>query len=47
VGLTVAVIAAMAVLWAWWQSKKDTAEMNAMNQTPPTPASAPVEAPKG
>src|SRR5579883_129178 len=49
VGLTVAVIAALAVLWAWWQSKKDTAEMNAMDQTPPapTPVSTPAETPKG
>src|ERR1700755_3559737 len=38
-GLTVAVIAAMAVLWAWWQSKKDdTATTNAMDQAPPAAA---------
>jgi K(+)-stimulated pyrophosphate-energized sodium pump len=34
-GLTVAVIAGLAVLWAWWQSKKETAEMKALDQPPP------------
>ena len=34
-GVAVAVVAALAVGWAWWQSKKDTAEMNAMDQAPP------------
>ena len=43
-GLTVAVVAAMAVLWAWWQSKKETAEMSAMDKAPPASTSA--EAPK-
>jgi K(+)-stimulated pyrophosphate-energized sodium pump len=34
-GLVIALVAAVAVLWAWWQSKKESvAEMNAMDQTP-------------
>ena len=37
IGAAVAGVAALAVAWAWWQSKKDTAEMNAMDQLPPTP----------
>lgn len=37
IGAAVAVIAGVAVAWAWWQSKKDTAEMNAMDQLPPPP----------
>ncbi|QJW96413.1 proton/sodium-translocating pyrophosphatase [Frigoriglobus tundricola] len=37
VGLLVAAVAALAVGWAWWQSKQDnTATMNAMDQAPPT-----------
>jgi K(+)-stimulated pyrophosphate-energized sodium pump len=36
-GVTIAVIAAVAVLWAWWQSKKETAEMTALNQPAPAP----------
>jgi K(+)-stimulated pyrophosphate-energized sodium pump len=45
-GVTVAVIAALAVGWAWWQSKKDTTDeaSHAMDQTPPPSASG--EAPK-
>lgn len=37
-GLTVAVIAALAVLWAWWQSKKESTDeaSHAMDQAPPT-----------
>jgi K(+)-stimulated pyrophosphate-energized sodium pump len=34
IGLTVAIIAGLAVVWAWWQSKKGTAEMTAMDQPP-------------
>jgi K(+)-stimulated pyrophosphate-energized sodium pump len=34
IGLAVAVVAGLAVLWAWWQSKKGTAEMTAMDQPP-------------
>ena len=37
VGLAVAAVAGAAVAWAWRQSKKDTAEMNAMDQLPPPP----------
>ncbi|MBN9117681.1 MAG: sodium/proton-translocating pyrophosphatase [Planctomycetes bacterium] len=46
-GLTVAVIAALAVLWAWWQSKKETTEetSHAMDEAPP--ANSPAGAPKG
>jgi K(+)-stimulated pyrophosphate-energized sodium pump len=33
-GLTVAAVALLAVLWAWWQSKKESAEMAAMHQPP-------------
>jgi K(+)-stimulated pyrophosphate-energized sodium pump len=36
IGAVVAGIAALAVLWAWWQSKKETAEMSAMDQAPPS-----------
>ena len=38
IGLAVALVAALAVGWAWWQSKKDTAEMNALDQSPPPTA---------
>ncbi len=31
----IAAIAALAVLYAWWQSKKEPAELSAMDQTPP------------
>jgi K(+)-stimulated pyrophosphate-energized sodium pump len=36
-GLTVAIIAGLAVAWAWWQSKKETADeaAHAMDQNPP------------
>lgn len=34
-GAGVAGVAAVAVLWAWWQSKKETAEMRAMHDEPP------------
>ncbi len=37
IGVAVAVVAALAVGWAWWQSKKDTAEMSALDQVPPPP----------
>ncbi len=37
-GAAVAALAGLAVGWAWWQSKKDTAEMNAMDQLPPPEA---------
>ena len=36
IGVAVAAVAAVAVGWAWWQSKKDTAEMSALDQAPPT-----------
>ena len=35
IGVAVAAVAALAVGWAWWQSKKDTAEMSALDQVPP------------
>lgn len=35
-GLGVAAVALLAVLWAWWQSKKETAEMSAMDNVPPS-----------
>jgi K(+)-stimulated pyrophosphate-energized sodium pump len=36
-GLAVALVAGLAVAWAWWQSKKETADeaAHAMDQTPP------------
>ncbi|HEY1191157.1 MAG TPA: sodium/proton-translocating pyrophosphatase, partial [Gemmata sp.] len=34
VGAAVAGAAALAVLWAWWQSKKETAEMSALDREP-------------
>ncbi|AWM42509.1 hypothetical protein C1280_34575 [Gemmata obscuriglobus] len=34
VGAAVAGVAGLAVLWAWWQSKKETAEMSAMDKEP-------------
>ncbi len=39
IGLTVAIVAGLAVLWAWWQSKKGTVELSAMDQ----PATQPAE----
>jgi K(+)-stimulated pyrophosphate-energized sodium pump len=43
-GVTIAVIAAVAVLWAWWQSKKETAEMSALDKNPPAPGTPAPEA---
>ncbi|MDY3551037.1 sodium/proton-translocating pyrophosphatase [Gemmata sp. JC717] len=34
VGAAVAGVAVLAVLWAWWQSKKETAEMSALDKEP-------------
>jgi K(+)-stimulated pyrophosphate-energized sodium pump len=45
IGLTVALVAGLAVLWAWWQSKKETAEMSAMDQPAPAPAEQPAGEP--
>jgi K(+)-stimulated pyrophosphate-energized sodium pump len=36
-GLGVAGVALLAVLWAWWQSKKETAAMTAMDNPPAAP----------
>lgn len=38
VGVAVASVAGLLVLFAWWQSKKDTVEMGAMDATPPPDA---------
>jgi K(+)-stimulated pyrophosphate-energized sodium pump len=38
IGLTIAVISALAVGWAWAQSKKDSAAMQALDQSPSAPA---------
>jgi K(+)-stimulated pyrophosphate-energized sodium pump len=42
-GLAIATVAAMAVGWAWLQSKKDTTDevIHAMDQTPPAPPAPP------
>ena len=38
VGVAVASVAGLLVVWAWWQSKKETADMNAMDAAPPPDA---------
>jgi K(+)-stimulated pyrophosphate-energized sodium pump len=38
VGVAVASVSGLLVVWAWWQSKKETADMNAMDAPPPPDA---------
>jgi K(+)-stimulated pyrophosphate-energized sodium pump len=38
IGVAVASVSGLLVLWAWWQSKKETADMNAMDSAPPPDA---------
>jgi K(+)-stimulated pyrophosphate-energized sodium pump len=38
VGVAVASVSGLLVLWAWWQSKKETADMTAMDAPPPPDA---------
>jgi hypothetical protein len=38
VGVAVASVSGLLVLWAWWQSKKETADMTAMDAAPPPDA---------